>query len=379
MTAGRSIFLGSLLVSLVLALLLIPRDAQTFTLVLVALGVVTAAGSFAPARADRALLSLAVLNLLTVAPELALRAANFSYASGVQFGYPTPEEFWEFVPDEDLFWLLPVEDPKVNSLGFWGEEPEVPKPDGLARLLFLGDSCSQQGYPESYPDIVEHLLRQNGLAVDAVNLSMAGYGTHQGRALAERHGPALEPDAVVVYYGWNDHWLAYGAVDRDKPGSLRKETLYRRSRLLQLLRRLAVSSGVKRDAAALESVRVPAPHYRENLEAIVARFDVPVVLVTAPSSHRELGVPDYLVAKGFARDKGTVVALHAQYNAIVREVAHASGAHLLDLDALFQSGEDLRAAFTEDGIHLTEAGRWALARRVEGFLRANELLTGERP
>jgi len=367
-TPGRSVFLGSLLISIVLCVLLIPGDPRGYTIALAALGAVAAAGLSAPKRAGRLLLSLGVLNLVTVVPELGLRVAGFTYTSGIQFGYPTPDLFWQLVPDEELFWLLPTEDPQVNSLGFLGREPQVPKPEGTVRILFLGDSCSQQGHPESYPDIVEHLLRRAEVPLDAVNLSMAGYGSHQGRALAAAQGARLEPDLVVVYYGWNDHWLAYGAIDREKRGALRNEQLYRRSHLLQGLRQLAVNAGLTGTPEPLDAVRVPAAHYRENLEAIVARFDVPVILITAPTSHRKLGVPDYLVDEGFARDKAAVLALHAEYNAIAREVAAATGAHLLDLDAAFELEVDLRATFTEDGIHLSEPGRWTLARHLVDFV-----------
>ena len=109
MTPGRSVFLGSLLVSIVLALFLVPGDPVPFTILLAALGAVAAAGMFAPESAGRWLLSLGVLNLVTVAPELALRAAGFTYVSGIQFGYPKPYEFWQLVPDEELFWRLPSE------------------------------------------------------------------------------------------------------------------------------------------------------------------------------------------------------------------------------------------------------------------------------
>ncbi len=374
MTPGRAVLLGSLLLSIVLCVPLVADDPQPFTIALALLGAVAAAGLFAPERAGRVLLSLGVLILVTVVPELGLRVAGFTHVSSIQFGYPTPEEFWHLVPDEELFWLLPSEDPEVNSLGFLGDEPRIPKPAGTVRILFLGDSCSQQGYPESYPDIVGHLLRQAGAPVEAVNLSMAGYGSHQGRALAQEHGARLEPDLVVVYYGWNDHWLAYGQIDRNKSGSLRGEKLYRRSRLLQGLRRLTSSLGLARAPRALGVPRVPADHYRENLEAIVARFDVPVILITAPTAHRRLGVPDYLVAKGFASDAGAVLELHQAYNAIVRTVAASSPARLLDLDPEFEASKDLRAMFLEDGIHLTEVGRWRLARRVVDFVTSEELV-----
>ncbi len=101
-------------------------------------------------------LTLATLNLFLVVPELGLRAADFRAESGIQFGYPRPTEFMRFAPDERLFWKLPPSNQNVNSLGFPGDEIPSPKPAGRYRVMFLGDSCTQQGYP----DFVELFLNE---------------------------------------------------------------------------------------------------------------------------------------------------------------------------------------------------------------------------
>src|SRR5258706_2250492 len=43
-------------------------------------------------------LALVTLNLLLVIPELTLRAVDFRYESGLQFGYPRPIHFARFLP-----------------------------------------------------------------------------------------------------------------------------------------------------------------------------------------------------------------------------------------------------------------------------------------
>ena len=50
--------------------------------------------------------TFATLNFLLVVPELALRVVGFRGEAGIQFGYPRPEEFVRFDPDERLFWKL---------------------------------------------------------------------------------------------------------------------------------------------------------------------------------------------------------------------------------------------------------------------------------
>ncbi|MFC1570064.1 hypothetical protein ACFL4L_07495, partial [bacterium] len=90
--------------------------------------------------------TIAMLNLLFISPELILRDIKFRYESGIQFGHPRPTHFIHFITDDQLFWRLNPENNNVNSFGFPGKEIQIPKPDNTVRLLYLGDSCTQQGY-----------------------------------------------------------------------------------------------------------------------------------------------------------------------------------------------------------------------------------------
>jgi lysophospholipase L1-like esterase len=332
---------------------------------------------FARGRAAGPLVALATLNLLVVVPELGLRGAGFRYVSGVEFGFPEPELFQELEPDRDLFWKLPPGAP-ANRLGFFGPDPRTPKPDGTFRWIALGDSCAQQAHPRAWPELAAAELERDAPGLEVVNLSMSGYSSHQGLALVERHGAELEPDLAAVAYGWNDHWLARGAIDAEKridPGS---ERLYRSSRLLQALRKLAVErEWISRAGVTLTEPRVAPGSYRENLERIVAslrRRGARVVLLTIPSSHGRLGVPGYLVEREFAASAEAVLGMHRAYNEIVREVAGATGAELLDLAAELDGRDDVARWFLEDGIHFSEEGRAEVARRFVELARARELV-----
>ncbi len=68
-------------------------------------------------------ISIAVLNLLLLTPETALRLYQFQYETGIQFAYP--KSFQKFIPHEELFWTLPPNQEGVNSLGFPGDEIEL--------------------------------------------------------------------------------------------------------------------------------------------------------------------------------------------------------------------------------------------------------------
>ena len=373
--AQRACFVVSIALSLALCIWLTSRDAQLYGALAGGLGALLLVGWLLPARAGGWLLALGVLNGLTLLPELALRAGDFQFVSGVQFGYPTPEEFWELVPDEELLGKLPPGDnPPVNSLGFLGPEPGPGSPERL-RLVVLGDSCSQQGWPLGWPEHLAARLSAEGWPCDLVNLSMSGYSTHQGRALAEGVLAELEPDVVLAYYGWNDHWAAYGATDAEKRASVRRERLYRASRLLQWLRKLrSAGSG---PPEPLGVTRVPEDDFRANLTAMTAAVEgmgAELVLITAPSAHGLTGVPDYLVEERFVPSAQAALDLHARYLELTREVAAAGDAALLDLAKEFERGVDPDIAFLEDGIHLSPSGRKQAAAFVARYLKARGLV-----
>lgn len=328
-------------------------------------------------EALNAVLAIAVLNGLVVVPELALRLRDFRYEAGIQFGYPRPTGFTYLEPDEKLFWRRNPADRNVNSLGFVGREVVTPKPAGSFRILFLGDSVTEQGFP----DVVGHLLnldRPDSLRCDCVSLAAAGYSSYQGTVLADLYGSTLEPDAAVVLFGWNDHYQAYGAPDRSKKVTLSSGSggAWRLCRGLRLAQLAAwVADGLKGSRPhPMNELRVSADDYRHNLGYIhdrLAESHIPVLFLTAPTSHYRVDAPDYLVRGGFASDKPTSLTLHRQYNDIVRAVARERGAALLDLEQELGSlpPRDVAALFSRDGIHLSLAGSAVVASRIARTLQ----------
>ncbi len=323
-------------------------------------------------------LSIAILNLLILTPEVFLRLSQFHYETGIQFGFP--RSFQKFTPHEDLFWTLPANQAGISSLGFPGDEIKIPKSVEVCRILFLGDSVPMQGYP----DVVETLLNQQPLEkpAESVSLAMAGYSTYQGRVLVNKFGEVIAPDIVVVAYGWNDHWLAYGAIDSqkvievDQTWPQRTFTfVYTNMRLLQWIRYLLTP--VLGANVALDSVRVPLAEYVENLIHIGEFFegrDVPVVFITPPSAHYMLGVPDELVDDGFAVNKESVIELHKAYNQALRDTAEPRGWLILEQEETFAASPDLSRIFIYDGIHLTENGLNVIAQHIADFISGKSCL-----
>ena len=91
-----------------------------------------------------------------------------------------------------------------NSHGFRDPERELAKPDGLRRVLILGDSIAwgwgvNDG--ERFSDLLEERL---GERVQVINLAVPGYGTDQQYWSLLQKGFAYEPDIVLLCMVLND-------------------------------------------------------------------------------------------------------------------------------------------------------------------------------
>ena len=321
-------------------------------------------------------ITLAVLNIFIVVPELGLRVAKFRYESGIQFGYPRAGDFVTFEQDVNLFWKLNTKLPAVNSKGFLGKEFMIPKPSGFFRILFLGDSTTYQGYPEDVERLLNSKPSTKFTKFEQVSLAVPGYTSHQGKIMANMYGDLLQPDLVIVLFGWNDHWLAYGAKDSEKivnEATLTKfmVTLHR-SKLVQWIFWMRDTiKGVHQIPS--DEVRVPLNEYKNNLNEmrdIFAKNDVPVIFITSPTSHYRIGVPDYILDMKFIHNREDSLQSHRLYNQTVREVAQEGNQYLLDLETEFSrlSGEKLEQMFQEDGIHFRDEGSADVAKRVASFI-----------
>jgi len=307
--------------------------------------------------------------------EMGLRVAGYRFDDGliVQFGFPDPELLIRLRHDPELFWKLPYGHPGANSEGFLGSEFVIPKPSDTYRVAVLGDSCVMQGYPAL---VEQQLANTGGPRFEVLNFGVAGYTSHQGVVIAKRWAKKLETDVAVVNFGWNDHWQAYGEPDSQKTAPWWERFLLvvvYSSRAAQWLSSLA---GTEPDKP-LPIPRVSRDEYAANLEKIgelTEQAGGRVLLLTAPSSFEQLGVPGYLIP-GFAADKQKPIEWHRAYNDVVRNVAKRRGWRLLDLAAEVPP-DRMRELIAADGIHWSDVGLQWIAERLA---RAIEELARDQP
>lgn len=96
-----------------------------------------------------------------------------------------------------------------NRLGYRGPEVEIPKPDGIFRIVALGGSTtygSANRADEAYPAFLQDILREEyGYEnVEVVNAGMIGYTTWDNLANYIFRVIELEPDLLIFYEGFND-------------------------------------------------------------------------------------------------------------------------------------------------------------------------------
>ncbi len=98
---------------------------------------------------------------------------------------------------------------KHNSLGYRGDEVIVPKPEGVYRIVAIGESTtytsSVEDYRLSYPNQLQEILRGDGYPfVEVVNAGVPAYSSWEGLINLEFRVLDLEPDLIIVYHGLND-------------------------------------------------------------------------------------------------------------------------------------------------------------------------------
>jgi lysophospholipase L1-like esterase len=290
--------------------------------------------------------------------EAGLRLARFEYhlAPMVQVGWPDPQTIESrYADDPDVFWVTRDYQDKLR----------------IARrthpaIIFMGDSCTEFG---TYPaETIEQLAHAHGIAVAGIHVAAGGWTSEQGVVQFRRDILALRPHVVVVYYGWNDHWMALGPTDPDLHDARRLLWLSGHVRLVQLVLKAKMMLAAKH---AEHQNRVPPERYRQNLLEIAEmakRAGIVPVFVTAPSNHVPGHEPAYLLRR-HVRSLADVVPLHQQYMQLTRDAAAAGGAVLCDAAAEFERLAPPRDRyFQADGIHFTPLGDRQLAQVVAGCI-----------
>lgn len=296
---------------------------------------------------------------------LAWESPPASKQKGVPVMQGNPYLLYEYPPGTHQERGVTVE---INSLGLRGPEPELPKPDGVVRMISTGDS-SIFGFG------VEHQETFTTVAADALNAAgegptvqpvigaIPGYSTFQSINLLTLRGLQVEPDLLVIANLWSDNnfdsfvdkeVLAQTTGFQDSlvarmRGVLAHSAVFRvidwRTRVKGSVERVRQVGWMQKGRGQIGPRRVEINDYAANLDRLVdmaAERDAGVVFVL-PANNEDMG-----------SDTGDKA--WDPYRQVMREAADRHGAPLVDVPAVFQASGLSRSALFLDEMHPTVAG-----------------------
>lgn len=243
-----------------------------------------------------------------------------------------------------------------------------PKGD-VVRILALGDSCTfglGVEDDETWPAQLQAMLAERGVAAEVVNAGVPGYTAFQGLRWLEARAEELDPDLLIVSFGFNDRDLWSSRSDLETARSLqvpRWESVASRSRLYIGMRRLLRPGPpepvLPEDPAAAKAA----------LRARLARGAVPRL---SPDEFAD--VLGQIEASGRARGSGVIFATWpfrsqvdqglrqtVRYQTLQEQVARRLEIPLVHLAPAFI---DAGGALFVDHVHASPAGNRVAARAM---------------
>ncbi len=155
------------------------------------------------------LMCLTVIFLLAASGELALRARASSERERLRANMDARALCTERSPDRRLLYTYTPGKCGANSRGYRDVEHAFEKPEGVFRLVLIGDSVAEGRDVEadsSFGRVLERELnaRGGGRRYEVILLARIGYSTSQEMVLLEEEAFRYQPDIIVWSYCLND-------------------------------------------------------------------------------------------------------------------------------------------------------------------------------
>lgn len=290
--------------------------------------------------------------------------------------------------DEELGYRLNPNQTDINSLSVRHGEIAIPKPRGLYRILFLGDSIPWDR-PGFVSDIGGQLMTAG--AYEVINASVPGYTSYQELLFFKRYLVRTDPDLVIWTYCLNDNHRFLHRFDEkarmlvtpEAEQGLRinsvGDTIISRSYLLSVLR-LRLMSRTQQEAQrypwenAIDfniawkdfSWELYEQHLGEMTRLLSTR-NIKLAVVIFPYEpqlkyRHDTTEHDYIV-----KPQRMLIALCKKY-----------GVTCLDLYPVFSEAYDEGKKLYRDGIHLNETGHRIAASTIFNFIGNHSLIPAVR-
>lgn len=291
--------------------------------------------------------------------------------------------------DPDLGYRLNPAQPGINNLDIKQEPIAIPKPSGVFRIVFLGDSIPYRWHDfPTFPDQVARML-SGKRKVEAVIGCVPGYTAYQERLFYERYLAVSDPDLVVWCYCLNDnHKFLHRFSPRagmlwtkeaeeayaNMPGWLR---FLRRSLIITSLTDAFAQSHRRRGAFPWENMVDFNTAWKDATWPAYVDCLKDMKRLVEGRGHRlcVLAVP-FRPQLRYAHDPE-----HFDYatkpQRKLRAICERYHVPFLDLYQAFVENGSSQNLFIPDGIHLTKPGHAVAARAVADFLVREKLVPAD--
>lgn len=275
----------------------------------------------------------------------------------------------------------------INSMGLRGNEIEIPKPDGVRRLMTTGDS-SIFGFgvqdSEVFSEVAADALSDK---VEAVNAATPGYSSYQTVNLLRLRALDTEPDLIIVGNLWSDNNFD-SFVDKDLLASYegyatslvgKTRVFLWNSAIFRILdyrirvRPAAEQVGFGNTERILDQGnhiglrRVEINDYAANLQQIadLARSVGAETIFMLPANGEDLIDDDDENLKAWD-----------PYREVMRAVALRNGAHVIDIPELFRGAEQNSGVLFVDEMHPSAFVHNLIAHELTQFLWEKNWVAG---
>lgn len=270
---------------------------------------------------------------------------------------------------------------RINSLGLRDHEYNYEKPDGVFRILVLGDS-STFSYGNSMDDgftkVLERSLNSKSLnskKVEVINTGHPGYNTRDEYNYLKLYGLKYNPDIIVVATMTNDFTsdglnLAIKDGVDSKPGSFWlkipswvKRTL-RQSRLYVALRWIQINNGLKITQHKVQKIS------DESLNKMTVRSMAALTDLTQLATQNQL--PIYFISIPNRYETMTKTYIAPIFYEQIKELSSQQNVHFIDmLNTFSEYADDTDRIFAiKDSSHPNAEGHKLLATKLEEKLKS---------
>jgi lysophospholipase L1-like esterase len=273
----------------------------------------------------------------------------------------------------------------INSLSIRDKEIVIPKPKGLFRLIYLGDSIPWDKH--GFVDYTRETLVKEG-NIEVINAGVPGYGTYQELMFLKIYLLQTSPDLILLTYCLNDnHKFLHHFDEKAKMLQTKEalESLKINSEFDEIISRSYLLTRIK------AGIELRWKHNTKSRFPWESRTDMGIAWKDRPWVYFE----EYLVEmKDVLSKKGSRLAivvfpfepqlneeyLRADYNYVLKpqkileKLCDKHNIPCLDLFQPFHNRQKQGVRLFRDGIHLNDNGHKLAAEEILRFLHERMLL-----